>query len=179
MKQPIKLLLALVLGLAVGTCADTMLAQGFATPGPEHEILKQHAGEWIATIKSPEGDSTGTMSMKMECGGLWLITEFKGEFGGQKFHGRGFDGYDPARKKYVSVWVDSMSTKPLFLEGDMDKDMKTLTLSGEGPGPDGAPVKYKNVTKFTDDDHQTFTMHLVGSDGSATPVMTIEYTRKK
>ncbi|MCZ7640385.1 MAG: DUF1579 domain-containing protein [Verrucomicrobia bacterium] len=155
------------------------LAQEMPGPGPEHEALKRHEGEWIATVKSPEGDSKGTMTLKMECGGLWLASDFRAEFGGMKFHGRGFDGYDPMKKKYVSVWVDSMSPRPLLLEGTMDAEKKTLTMYGEGPGPDGKPVKYKNVTRFPDADHQTFTMHVVDADGQATPMLTIEYVRKK
>jgi hypothetical protein len=43
-------------------------------------------------------ESTGTLTSKMECGGLWLITDFRSEFGGQKFQGRGLDGYDPTKK---------------------------------------------------------------------------------
>jgi hypothetical protein len=155
------------------------LAQEMPGPGPEHEALKRHEGEWIATVKSPEGDSKGTMTSKVECGGLWLASDFRAEFGGMPFHGRGFDGYDPVKKKYVSVWVDSMSTRPMLLEGTMDAAKKTLTMIGEGPGPDGKPVKYKNVTHFPDADHQTFTMHMVDADGKETKMFTIEYVRKK
>lgn len=156
-----------------------LLAQGFPTPGPEHEHLKKLEGEWIATIKSEGEESKGTMSVKLECGGLWAVTDFRSEFMGQKFQGRGFDGYDPAKKKYVSVWVDSMITKPLFLEGTMDATGKMLTMKGEGVGPDGKPAKFQSENKFTDKDHQTFTMSLIGDDGNATPMMTIEYARKK
>ena len=35
------------------------------------------------------------------------------------------------------------------------------------------------ATQMPDDDHQTFTMYIVGADGQETKVMTIEYTRKK
>ena len=124
-------------------------------------------------------ESTGTLSSRMECGGLWLITDFKADLGGQPFQGRGMDGYDPAKKKLVSVWVDSMSTRPIQFEGEYNKEKKTLTMVGEGQGPDGAPMKFKNVTLFKDEDHMQFKMHMVGSDGSETEMLTIEYTRKK
>jgi hypothetical protein len=156
-----------------------LLAQGFPAPGPEHEHLKKLEGEWIATIKSEGGDSKGTMTVKLECGGLWAVTDFRSEFMGQPFHGRGFDGYDPAKKKYVSVWVDSMSTKPMLLEGNLDATGKTLTMKGDGVGMDGKPAKFQSETKFTDKDHQTFVMSLIGDDGKTTPMMTIEYARKK
>ncbi len=155
------------------------VAQGPASPGPEHESLKRLAGEWVATIKGEGGDSKGTMVSKMECGGLWLATEFKGDFGGMPFHGRGLDGYDPATQKYVGVWVDSMTTKPLLFEGTMDKAKKTLTMTADGIGMDGKPAKFKSVTQYPDDDHQVFAMYMVGSDGVEQKVVTIEYVRKK
>lgn len=155
------------------------LAQGPASPGPEHKALERLAGEWIATIKDDAGDSKGTMVAKMECGGLWLATEFRGSFGGVPFHGRGMDGYDPASRKHVSVWVDSMSTKPMVFEGTMDKAKKTLTLIAEGIGMDGKPAKFKSVTQYPDDDHQVFAMSMIGADGVEHKVVSIEYVRKK
>ena len=106
---------------------------GQSSPGPEHEALKKLEGTWNAKIKMGEDESAGTMTYKMECGGLWLTSDFRGEFGGQKFQGRGVDGYDQEKKKYVSVWVDSMSTRPTLFEGTYDKEKKTLTMTGEAP----------------------------------------------
>lgn len=121
-------------------------------------------GEWAATVTGEMGESKGTTTAKLDCGGLWLVTEYRGEFFGQPFQGRGLDGYDPAKKQYVSVWVDSISTAPMIL-GTMDADKKVLTMRGEGPGQDGTPVKYKNVTEFTDHDHHKFTMSIVERAG--------------
>jgi hypothetical protein len=150
-----------------------------AAPGPEHQALKRHEGEWTATVKMGDTESPGTMTLKMECGGLWLMSDFHSEFGGQKFHGRGMDGYDVTKQKYVSVWVDSMNTQPMFMEGDFDKEKKTLTMTGAGPGMDGKPAKFKGVTHYPDDDHQTFTMYVIDAEGKENKVMTIDYVRKK
>jgi len=163
----------------IGVACGAGVAQGLPTPGPEHEGLKRLEGEWVATIKSPEGDSTGSATYKVVCGGLWVASDFHAEFGGQKFHGHGLDGYDPAKKKYLSVWVDSMSTQPLLFEGTMDKEKQLLTMRGEGPGPDGARMKYRNETRFKDADHHTLVMYVVGDSGQETQMMTIEYARKK
>jgi hypothetical protein len=171
--------LTLLAALLATSAGSTALAQGAPAPGPEHAALKRMEGEWAATVTGEMGESKGTQTAKLECGGLWLATEYRGEFFGQPFQGRGLDGYDPAKKKYVSVWVDSMSTQPMMLEGTMDADKKVLTMRGEGLGPEGTPVKYKNVTEFTDNDHHKFTMSIVGTDGKETPMMTINYVRKK
>jgi hypothetical protein len=148
-------------------------------PGAEHEKLKRLEGTWDAVVKMGEGESKGVAVYKMELGGLWLASEFQGEFEGQKFSGRGFDGYDPVKKKFVSVWIDSMSSSPMVTEGTYDKDGKVLTMTGEGPGPDGKPAKYKMTTEHKDKDTLFWTMYGPGPDGKEGPMFTITYKRRK
>ena len=155
-----------------------LAAQG-PGPGPEHALLKKMEGTWIGEIDMGGEKSTGTMTSKMELGGLWLVTKFEGEFGGMKFEGRGLDTYDAGKKKYTSVWVDSMGTKPMLAEGTYDKEKKTLTMIGESTGPDGNPAKFKMITKHIDDDHQEFTMFMLTPDGGEQKMMTTNYRRKK
>lgn len=180
MKKSSWLSVACVLvAMVVWNAADGR-AQSFPQPGPQHELLKEAEGTWDAVIKGSEGPEVkGTATGKMTCGGLWLASEFKMDIGGQEFQGRGLDGYDLDKKKFVSVWVDSMSTAPLLFEGDYDAASKTLTLTAQGKGPDGATTKFKSVSKSRDKDHHTFQMFVTGSDGKETLMMTIEYTRKK
>src|SRR5205809_737763 len=90
-------------------------------PGPEHEQLKRLEGVWEATVNAGGQESKGTMTYKMDLGGLWLVSEFEGDFGGMKFRGRGLDTYDAAKKKHVALWADSMSTTPMIMEGTYDK----------------------------------------------------------
>ena len=167
--------------LAMATCLTSAgWCQEAVTPGPEHKMLKELEGTWDATIKT-EGQpaSKGTAVYKMECGGLWLISDFTGSFGDLKFQGRGTDGYDTDKKKFVAIWVDSMTSAPMVFEGTYDAKTKTQTMHGEGKGPDGKPAKYKNVTTTPDKDHQTFKMYVLGPDGKENLMMTIEYTRRK
>jgi hypothetical protein len=150
-------------------------------PGPEHAELKKMEGTWNAVMKmadSPEA-MPGTVTYKMECEGMWLSSDFRMDVPGFKFQGKGLDGYDTNKKKFVGVWVDSMSTAPMFFEGTYDPSTKTTTSTGTGVGQDGKPQKFKNTTKHIDDDHQTFQMFMVGADGKETLAFTIEYTRKK
>jgi len=150
-------------------------AQEFPKPGPEHEVLKKLEGTWDATMKFMGQESKGTMTYKMEVGGIWLASNFEGDFGGAKFYGKGLDSYDAGKKKYVSVWVDNMITTPMLMEGTYDKDKKQMTMSGDGPGPSGT-VKFKSVTTFQDDDNIVFDMHMGDSKDAA---FTIVYKRKK
>ncbi len=151
-----------------------------AKPGVEHAELKKTEGTWDTVMKMPDGKaSKGVATFKMELGGLWLVSDFKGEFEGAPFQGKGLDTYDASKKKYVSVWVDSMMTTPMVFEGTHDDRTKTTTQHAECTGPDGKPMKMKGVTKEIDDNHFTFEMYGPGPDGKEAKMMTIEYTRRK
>jgi hypothetical protein len=151
-------------------------AQEFPKPGPEHAQLKKLEGTWDATMKAMGQESKGTMTYKMDVGGLWLMSAYDGDFGGMKFQGRGMDSYDFGKKKYVSVWVDSMITSPLVMEGTYDKDKKAITMVGDMNGPDGKPAKFKAITHFKSDDEIHFEAFM-GDEKE--PGFTITYKRKK
>src|SRR5262245_40983715 len=116
------------------------VAQEPPKPGPEHEVLKKLEGVWDITMRFGGMESKGRVTYKMDLGGLWLVSSVESDLGGMKFQGRGMDSYDAGKKKYVSVWVDSMSTTPMTMEGSYDAAKKTLTMAGEGPGMDGKPT---------------------------------------
>ena len=170
--------------LAVLCTAGLLLSAGARAqepfkPGPEHELLKKHAGAWDADVDFAGNKSKGVMTFKMELGGLFLTSSFKGEFLGQPFEGRGMDTYDPLKKKFVSVWADSMGPSILVMEGTYDKESKSLTYTGEGPGMDGKMTKWKSVSKLVDDDTINFTYFVPDKDGKEQKLMTINYKRKK
>ncbi len=151
-------------------------AQAPQSPVKEHEELKAMEGEWDAVLKMADGsEMKGTSEFKMICGGMWLESNFKADFGGLPFHGRGLDSYDSTRKLYTSVWVDSMSGSPMMLTGT--KEGKVITMTGEGPGPAGM-VKYKTVSTHDSADKMTFKMSM-GEGKDEMEMMTVTYTRKK
>lgn len=156
----------LVFVLALGGRA---FAQQAAT-GEEHKRLAKLAGEWEVV---GEG-STGTSVYKMVLGGMWLESSFKGTFGGVDFEGKGLDTYDAAKKKYVSIWCDSMSATPMILEGNYDKEGKKLIMEGDGVGPDGSAMKFKSVTEYSDDNTMTFSL-----SGNDQEMVKLTYKRKK
>jgi hypothetical protein len=129
-------------------------------PGPEHEVLKKMEGTWDLLMKFGGNEAKGTVVYKMDLGGLWLTGALETELFGSKFQGRSLDTYDAGKKKYVGVWIDSMATQPMILEGAYDKDKKTLTLSGDGVGMDGKPAKYRSVSTFADDNTINFSMYI-------------------
>jgi hypothetical protein len=153
-----------------------VVAQEPPKPGPDHEVLKKMEGSWDTTLKAGGMENKGTMTYKMELGGLWLVGSLESDLGGQKFYGKGLDTYDAGKKKYVGYWFDSMSATPLALEGTYDKGKKTMTMVGEGPGPDGKLAKWKSVSTMPDDD--TIDMSMYVGDAKE-PMFTVTYKRKK
>ena len=81
----------------------------------QHKLLHKDVGTWDAVLKifPQEGadpiESKGTEKNELLPGGMWLISQFKGEVFGMPFTGVGTVGYDPVEKKYVGTWVDSIS----------------------------------------------------------------------
>jgi hypothetical protein len=168
--------------LGVAVClvaAGLSLGQEFQKPGPEHEKMKEFVGTWDAVMEMAGQKSKATAVYKSICGGMWLASEFEGDLGGMKFQGHGVDGYDQRKKKYVGVWVDSLTSAPLHFEGSMDPKTKLIVMTGESVGPDGKPQKFKNTTEHKDKDHFTFKMYMVQPDGQEALAFTIEYTRRK
>jgi hypothetical protein len=95
---------------------------------------------------------------------------------GTKFTGKSLESFSPVKKKYVSIWVDSMSTAPVIMEGTYDREKKTMSMAGEGPGMDGKPTRYRSVTKMPDADTMEMTMWI---GGGKEPTFTVTYKRKK
>jgi hypothetical protein len=156
--------------------AVPVAAQEPPQPGPEHEVLKKLEGRWDTTLKAGGMENKGTMTYKMDLGGLWLAGALEVDLGGQKFSGRSFDTYDPAKKKYVGYWFDSMSSTALAMEGSYDREKKTMTMVGEGPGQDGKPAKWKSVSTMPDDDTINQSMYV---GDAKEPMFTVTYKRKK
>jgi hypothetical protein len=137
-------------------------------------------GTWDVVMTFP-GDvkSNGTMTCKMECGGFWLVRDVETKIGRIPFVYKSLDGYDPLKKKYVSVQFDSMTTVPMMLEGDYDETKSKLTQTGEARDFDGSPEQVKSVLTQTDDDHQLVEVYRVYPDGKEEKHLTIEYTRRR
>ena len=167
--------------VALGSSVALAQMPPMPQPGPEHEMLKKDVGTWDATVEmfmapgAPPSVSKGTETVTM-MGGFWQLAEFKSEMMGQPFEGRGTTGYDPAKKKYVGTWVDTMTPGYYTSEATYDAATKTLTGFMEGPDPSGQVTKTKETTVWKDADTRVFTMYA--PDGQ-TVGMRITYKRRK
>jgi hypothetical protein len=161
-------------------------------PGPEHALFKDVAGTWDAKVESfmapgaPPSVSTGVETSRVGCGGMCLISDFKGSFvmgppptPPTSFEGHGTETYDTARKKYVGSWTDSMSTGLSRSESTHDPATRTMTGWMEGPDPTGKVSKMKVTSTLKDANTRLFSMYNVGPDGKEALTMRITYTRRR
>ncbi len=172
--------------LAAGTAAAQAPAMPMPKPGPEHKLFQMDAGSWDATVETfmapgaPPAVSKGVEANTVGCGGLCLVSDFKGEMApGQPFHGHGVSAWDPAKKKYVGSWTDSMSSGLMVGESTYDAAKKTATGWMEGPDRSGKVVKSRAVVEYKDADTRIFSMYQPGPGGKEALTMKISYKRRK
>ena len=170
------------------TEADLQKCMVAGTPGAPHKRLAADIGEWTTqctmwmapgadAIKS-EGSSTVTALLD----GRFIHVEMKGEMPGMgPFHGYAIYGYDNVAKKFVSTWVDSMSTGMMTGEGKETEAGKSITwtYTGNCPITEG-PVTMREIE--TNVDANTKTLEMWGPDpktGKEFKSMAITLKRKK
>ncbi len=153
----------------------------------EHKAIAAEAGVWDAQSKFWMAPDTQPMiSNAVETntilGGMWLVSDYRGDMGGMTFVGHGQFGYDPVAKKYIGTWIDTMSPYLSVMEGTRDPATQTLTMISKGrDARTGKESISKMVSKFKDEDHKTFEMYspVAGQEGQWWKMMEIEYTRRK
>ena len=163
-------------------------------PGENHKLLAEMAGSWSYTMKmmmdpttSKPSESKGTATRKAIFDGRYFTCDVSGKFQmpgkdgkpvDMNFKGKATEGYDNVKKKFISSWIDNMSTMMMNSEGTYDADTKTFTYNAQCEMMPGMPVKMREVIKVVDKDHHTFEMYEDRGAGE-TKTMEINYTRKK
>lgn len=168
--------------------AISAAAQEAQLPGPEkeHQWLKKFVGEWesqseaVAGPGQPPLECTGAMSSRM-LGEFWVVSNVTGEMAGTTITAVQTIGYDPAKKKYVGTWVDSMMNHLWRYEGTVDESGKILTLEAEGPNfiAAGKTAKFRDSYEFKSPDHIVATSSMLTEDGKWVTFMTGNMRRKK
>jgi len=160
-----------------------------------HKLLGSLAGTWTYDIKmwmnpdpnAPPQQSKGTAVRKPMMDGRYFIGEFTGKMkmpgpdGKMKdmtFKGMSFEGYDNAKQKFVSSWIDNMGTGIMMSEGTYDPATKAFTYTSEIEMLPGMKQKVREVIKIVDNNHHTFEWYE-DRGGQEAKTMEINYTRKK
>jgi Protein of unknown function (DUF1579) len=166
---------------------DPMMAAWLeaGTPDEHHALLGAFVGEWTAhsvfqmSPDAPPMESTGSETNEMIFGGRYLATHHQGDFMGAPFEGRGAMGYDKVQKKYVGVWIDSMSTMIYVESGQYDAASRSFTMESAFTDPTGKKVKGRHVYTVVSDTERKLDFYEAeaGSD-EWHKSGTITYTRK-
>jgi hypothetical protein len=128
---------------------------------------------------APPTVSKGVETNTLGTGGMWLSTEFKGDMMSMPFHGHGVATWDSGKNKYVSTWIDNMSTGMSMGESTYDASSKKMTGIIEGPDMTGKVSKMRSVVEWKDPDTRVFTMYGPTPDGKEVTMMRITYKRRK
>ncbi|MFS4431698.1 DUF1579 domain-containing protein [Chryseobacterium sp. S90] len=160
----------------------------YATPGEMQKMLAKSDGNWNGetTMWMENGGkpmvSKSEATNKMMYGGRYQITNHKGNFMGMPFEGMSIVGYDNAKKKFVSTWIDNMGTGIMHSEGDWNASTKSVEFKGKmtDPSRPGKDCDFREVFTFVDDNNQKLEMYGPDSKtGKEYKTMEIKYTRKK
>lgn len=164
--------------------ATRLVAQEMPRPAEGHKILKKDLGTWDAEVKMWMGPGEPMTSKAVEVnrmlGEFWIVSEFKGDFGGMPFEGRGMTGYDEASNTYNGVWIDSMTPHTTHTSGKWDADKNAFVFETNGIGPDGRPQTGKIVVVYHDDGSRTMSMYQPDPSNpkELAKVMEIKYTKR-
>lgn len=155
-------------------------------PGPEQAIFRMDEGVWDAAIElnrgpdAPPTHASGIETNIVGCGGLCLITDFKGELmPGMTLHGHGITAWDSVARKYVGTWTDSMSDGLATMSGTYDVASRTMRTTMEGRDTSGATVRSRAVSEHPSTDSRVMTMFTTGASGEEVQIMRVTYARRK
>lgn len=155
------------------------------TPGAPHKMLASLAGSWTTKTKAwmeadkPPMEGTGTCEQKMLFDGRYLQQEYTGEMMGSPFTGINLIAYDNHTKKYMSTWIDSMSTGIYYFEGTASADGKTITQECSYDDPVKGPAVWRSVTRIVDEDTLEYEMFLTPKGGKEEKMMEMTVTKKR
>ncbi len=156
-----------------------------ATPGEPHKLLASIVGSWITKTKEwvdpqkPPVESTGTVSSRMMLDGRFLQQEITGSMHGRPHTGIWTIGYDNLLKRYISTWIDTMSTQIFIMDGTASADGKTITLTGQHAEVGGGHMTHRGIWKILDSNTQEFIMYGTYHGGQEMKMMEVLYTRKQ
>ncbi len=156
-----------------------------ATPGEPHQLLATLTGRWTTQTKEwmdpqkPPVESAGSAEVKMLLGGRFLQQEITGSMHGKPHTGIWTIGYDNLLKRYISTWIDTMSTQIFIMDGTASADGKTITLNGQHAEVGGGHMTHRAIWKIVDSNTQEFIMYGTYHGGKEMKMMEVLYTRRQ
>jgi hypothetical protein len=158
-----------LMGLLVtaGVMPDARAQAPTPEASQEHKLLQKDLGVWDAVMKiwmqGPESDPITSQGVERNrpLGDFWVVSNYEGDLGGEKFAGHSQTGFDPVKKKFIGTWIDSMSPHLSQMEGTFDEATQELTMVMSMIDPaTNQETKAKTISKHIDKDTRQFTMFM-------------------
>ena len=160
------------------------MMQKLATPSEGHKKLDSMVGIWHAKSTmwmepgKPPMVSEGTSEHTWALGGRFLEQRLEATFMGMPFSGLSYTGYDNYKKKYVSVWMDTMGTSMLNMTGTFDAAGKVLTTTGKMDDfTTGKIMTLREKMTLVGKEEILLEMWGPAADGKEFRMMEVRYTR--
>ncbi|MGD8453027.1 MAG: DUF1579 domain-containing protein [Phycisphaerae bacterium] len=155
--------------------------------GPEHEHLASFVGTWDAVSRMWPAPGAPVMESKAEAvfktilDGRYLQQDYKCDAPEMAFDGLDLIGYDNLKKKYVSLWIDSMSTGMYLSLGSPDATGKVVTYYGftDDPMTGERDKMSRTVWREESSDRLVLEMYEKPAGADEFKIMEIVYTRRK
>jgi hypothetical protein len=102
---------------------------------PELKRLSTLAGEWAGTFRVPAVREAPATQSKLTASCRWILNgrhldcEFRYTVEEMPFEARMTIGYNIWEMQYRAVWIDNLSTSPMFYSGSINKNGR-LVLEG-------------------------------------------------
>ncbi len=154
-------------------------------PGEPHRMLASMAGPWNLEVRSWTAPDTPpriehiTATRTMILDGRYLREELAGTMMNTPFQGVSLLGYDNVKQKFVSAWMDNVTTGIFVTEGSYDPATKVLTMSGmmwDAVKQKDMPVR--TVSRNLGGSPEQLEWYVPGPDGKDMKTLEIVYSRK-
>ena len=158
-----------------------------AEPGAPHRLLAGLTGTWTVSNRvwmepgSPPVEGSGTCEQKMILGGRYLLQEytFVDEMPGETVTAFNLVAFDNHTGRYVSTWIDSMSTGIYYFEGTGSADGKIISQECSYDDPVKGPCIWRSVATIKDNDTLEYETYLTPVGGSEEKMSMMTLTRKR
>jgi hypothetical protein len=157
----------------------------YMTPSASHKMLANSVGDWTTNMQmwtAPGAEpmkSEGVCKSEMILGGRYMQTKYSGNIMGMPFEGISTDGFDNAKKVYVTTWVDNMGTGIMHAEGKYDEATKTVIYNGTLFDPmQDKDLTYRQTMQMVDDRHMVMEMFNTTKDGKEYKSLRVDFVKK-
>ena len=151
--------------------------------GPELARLEMFVGRWKVTETHLDAQGKIVATVKGTEKIEWILDhhtirrEYTTAAGADAFRAIGLLTWNTAESVYEGVWFDNRSTRgPITVKGEWHDENGTMEFTLQSLAPDGSPLRYKVVERFTEEKKRLATTYLVDG-GELVKRLEVKYER--